>query len=444
VTVALLRLAALSGCSIDDIQRWSQAGLLPADEHEAQQLERVRVLELLRDRGFDRDAVAASLVAQPGLLDRHIDAFAGEGAVHTLDEAAASVGLPLELAARLWEATTHANGALALDDRDVGSLAAAKAAIDAGLPPEGIIQLLRVYADATARIAEAEARLFHFSVHERLRGDGMIGGALAESTTELTDRLLPMVDPAVAYFHRRALREAVRADLALHVAEDAGLLTPGDTTGRVQIAIAFADLSRFTTLTSAMGDLAAAEVLDRFSALVRREVGTRGGRVVKQIGDEFMLVFPDPRNAVLACTAIDVAAAWEPAFLSTRIGIDHGWVLCREGDYIGSTVNLAARITGEAGAGQVLVSRAVHEHSQGIDGVEFTSVGFRDLKGIAEPVELFTATLPGRDVVTSQVDPVCGMAVSLDSAPARLSVGAETIVFCSQRCLRLFLGSDAT
>jgi len=54
-----------------------------------------------------------------------------------------------------------------LDDDDVRALATLKLAEEAGFPEDALVQLARVYADALARVAEAEVRLFHFHVHER-------------------------------------------------------------------------------------------------------------------------------------------------------------------------------------------------------------------------------------------------------------------------------------
>jgi adenylate cyclase len=440
---AFRRLAELTGEPLGELERWWGAGLLRVDEAEPALLERLRIIQLLRRRGFDMDALAATARTEPGLFDRYVDLFAPKGDLHRLEDAAAAHGLDRALVQRFTEAAGLADQGNLGDDEDVAALGALAAALRGGLPPDALVQLMRVYADAMTRVAEAEARVFHFHVHERLRAEGATGDQLAELTSAGVSELLPLSEPAVAYFHRKALGRAVREDLALHLAEDAGLIPSGDTSGRVPLAVAFVDLSSFTPMTEAMGDLAAAEILDRFSQLVRRAVLVAGGRVVKQIGDEFMLVFPDAGTAVRAVLDIRHATEREPAFLATRIGVHHGSVVCREGDYVGATVNLAARITSQAAAHQVLVSEAVRRDAAVLEDVSFTAVGTRALKGIDEEVVLFEAQRPHLSLDRPQaIDPVCGMVVQADAAPARLAVGDSEVLFCSQRCLRRYVADQ--
>jgi len=437
-------LAERVGEPVEELRRWAEAGLLRAGETEAQLLERARVVHLLRRRGLDVSALAAASRAEPGLLDRYIDVFAPKGELHPLDEAAAARGLDPALARRLLGASGLADRGDLCDADDVAALAAMAVAIEAGFPPEAMVQLLRVYGDALSRIAEAEARLFHFHVHEQLRADGLSGDQLDIRTAAGIRDLLPLVEPSVAYFHRKALARAVREDLALHFAEDAGLVQAGDTSGRVDLTIAFVDLSRFTPMTEAMGDLAAAGILDRFSELVRHEVHAAGGRVVKQIGDEFMLVFSDPVTAVRAALEIRHATEREPAFLATRIGVHHGSVLCREADYIGAAVNLAARITGQAAPHEVLVSAVVADAAATLDDVTFAAAGTRPLKGIDDQVLVYQAEWRSGPLAHDhRIDPVCGMVVDADRAPARLQVDGEDLAFCSESCLRRYLADGA-
>jgi adenylate cyclase len=72
-----------------------------------------------------------------------------------------------------------------------------------------------------------------------------------------------------------------------------------------------------------------------------------------------------------------------------RVGVDAGPVVLRDGDYFGRTVNLAARIADYARPGEVLVSARVRQHAE--PEFAFDALGPAELKGIAEPVELFRA-----------------------------------------------------
>src|SRR5439155_19545467 len=164
------------------------------------------------------------------------------------------------------------------------------------------------------------------------------------------------------------------------------------------------------------------------------------GRVVKRIGDEFMLMVSDPRAAVACALESERRAAEEPNFPAGRSGGHYGPVLYREGDYLGVTVNVAARLADEAGRHQVLVSEALRREAAGVPDVEFVPLGRRRLKGVADEVELFevvrrTEAGAGR----RQVDPVCGMELGPEEPAARLAFGGREQVFCSQGCLQRFV-----
>jgi len=105
-----------------------------------------------------------------------------------------------------------------------------------------------------------------------------------------------LIEPAVLYFHRKAFQRAARDDFVVHLTE--ATTPPAETTGEMTVTIVFVDLSGFTPLTESMGDAAAARVVERFSELVREASSRRDGKLVKQIGDEFMLVFTDPSDGV--------------------------------------------------------------------------------------------------------------------------------------------------
>jgi class 3 adenylate cyclase len=182
----------------------------------------------------------------------------------------------------------------------------------------------------------------------------------------------------------------LREDVMLHLAED--VEAAGIDIGTLTVAVLFVDVAGFTTLTETMGDAAAAAVLDRFSDLVRGAAATHDGRVVKQIGDEFMVVFPDGAAAVRCGLDVCRRAADEPDFPALRLGAHAGPVLYRDADYLGTTVNLAARVTSEAGAGELVVTDAVRRAADDALGLDWRPLGARTLKGLAEPVELWVTS----------------------------------------------------
>ncbi|HEU5084080.1 MAG TPA: adenylate/guanylate cyclase domain-containing protein [Acidimicrobiales bacterium] len=443
----LERLAQLTGEPVEELRRWIEAGVLravDADRCDAKAVAMVRLVQLLGRRGFDFETIARAAAHQPALFARYRDQIVvAVGDVQTIEDAARAQALDPRLLRRLWEASGFADHGDVLGADDVRALRSMAAAIEAGIPEDALVQLVRVYADAFARVTEAETRLFHFQVHGRLRAEGRAGAALAAGADDALAQVVPLIEPALLYFHGKALARSVGEDIAIHLAEDASLIPLGDPTGQVPMAVAFVDLARFTSMTEAMGDLAAADVLDRFSELTRRAVIRAGGRVVKQIGDEFMLVFPDVPSAVTAALEIQDAAAAEPSFLATRIGLHHGMVVCREGDYVGATVNLAARLTGEAAAHQLLASDAVVAGARALADVEFVPVGARALKGIDSRVEVHEVRRRlGGDVATV-VDPVCGMSVDPSAEPPSATFEGRQVLFCSATCRDRFVADPA-
>lgn len=417
------------------LRHWVSLGLVDEvdGQYDDRALERGRLLAFLDRRGVRADLVAEVTKRDGEILDRFVELVGRRrGPGCTLEEAAERAGIDLALARRFWVAAGAGDRNELFED-DVESLAAGARALAAGLPPEALLQLVRVLADSLGRVADAEGRLFHFYVHEQLRASGLTGPDLMDATSRASEPLLGLIEPAILYFHRKAWERSIREDLVLHLHES----LPGATVGELPLAVLFVDLAGFTPLTEAMGDLAAADVLDRFSDLVRDVASRCSGRVVKQIGDEFMLVLPSGREAVSAGVSILRRAASEPDFPAVRIGAHDGRALYREADYLGAAVNVAARVTSEAARGQFLVTRAVERSAADVPDVEWIPVGRRALKGVAEPVEVFEVRSVG-GVAPRPVDPVCGMEIDDQGCEQRLEWQGRTVLFCSDRCLQRF------
>jgi adenylate cyclase len=436
------QLAEATATAAETLRHWQSLGLLAGDggSFPPEAIERVRVIEFIARRGVSAEAVARACEAQGDLIGDHVEELLGRARPRQgrpLAEAAVAVGLDPAILARLWVA-----GGLGdqdeVYDEDIESLQRLGMALGAGLPEDALTQIVRVYADALGRVADAEVRLFHYYVHERLRAEGLAGRELADATQAVGQPLMGLIEPTVAYFHRKAFQHAQREDLVLHVTE---ATTPvGEVPGEVDVAILFADLSGFTPLTEAMGDAAAAGVMERFSDLVRTAARQHHGKVVKQIGDEFMLAFTDPASAVACGVDIDAAASAEAQFPALRLGAHAGTVLYREGDYLGATVNVAARVVAEADRQQFLVTVSVREATDGLAGVELVPVGVRDLKGVPGSFELFEAR-PLGDRPRRTIDPVCLMELDPASVAARLTWRDADLLFCSDACLQLFVAA---
>ena len=145
----------------------------------------------------------------------------------------------------------------------------------------------------------------------------------------------------------------------------------------------------YTLLTQKAGDEAAAELAATLAGIVQRASRDYGGEPVKLLGDGVMFHFPQPDRAV-ACGLELVEVAERQGLPPARMGADVGPVVFRDGDYFGQTVNVAARISDYARPGEVLVSQSLVEETAGA-GFEFEAIGEIPLKGIREPVPLYSA-----------------------------------------------------
>ena len=433
--MTLEELARRVQVDVADVEAWAALGLLDVDAcPPAQLVERARLLHYATRRGIEAGAIADAVRRQGDLLERFTDYVApDEGEPRTLDAAAAEAGVDSDLVRRLFAASGI--GASELFDEDVAALRGLRMALDVGLPDDALLQLMRVFADALDRVADAEIRLFHFYVHERLRSQGLDAAAVAATTEAAGTVLAELVEPTILYFHRKAWRRVLREDMLLHLAEE---VLPGDSPiGELAVAVLFVDLASYTSLTEAMGDVAAAEVVDRFSQLVRELALPCDGRVVKQIGDEFMLVFPSAAAAVRCALTMAERAAREPNFPGLRMGAHIGTALYREADYLGATVNMAARAASQAQRCQLVVTSAIRDAAGQHDDLVWESLGVRSLKGFSQPVELFAMDLTTLGAVR-RTDPVCGMALDPQGERIQLEWHGDSYEFCSESCKAQF------
>lgn len=288
------------------------------------------MIQYVRGRGGTDEQLADVAACQGDLLGIFVELAPTGETTYNLSEAAKELGIDEELTDELvellnWEDVEAGTGA------DVDALRLLAKALSLGLPRDALLQLVRVFADVMDRLADAQNRIFHDHVHERFRAEGLCGRELLEATQRVGKPMQELVEPAVLYFHKRAWQRANNEDLLRHLAEET--IPPATTPGETRAAVMFADLASFTPLTEAMGDQAAADVLRRFSVLVRSTAAEHGGRIIKQIGDAFMLVFAASRDAIEFGLAIDQLTEAESQFPALHIGAHYGTVLHREGDY---------------------------------------------------------------------------------------------------------------
>jgi branched-chain amino acid transport system substrate-binding protein len=164
----------------------------------------------------------------------------------------------------------------------------------------------------------------------------------------------------------------------------------------------FSDLRAYTDYVETHGAASAAALLDRYRALVRDAIKQFGGAEIKTEGDSFYVVFNSVSSAVRCGLVITGKALLDAAehpdeLIKVGIGVHAGETVETAEGYVGSPVNIAARICSQAGPNEVLVSETVRALTRTVLPVHFQSRGRRQLKGIAEPVALYAVieTAPG-------------------------------------------------
>lgn len=168
-------------------------------------------------------------------------------------------------------------------------------------------------------------------------------------------------------------------------------MSEGDPAAR-RGAVLFTDLVGFTAFTDAHGDRAAVDVLDRQSDLVAEALHGRG-RIVKEIGDGLMVWFDDVPTGLDAARSIlaGISAARDAAAfpLAVRMGMHVGEVMERGDDFVGQTVNIAARVADLAGPGELVVTDDVVRALGTAEPVDvFRPVGPTRVKGVGAPIWL--------------------------------------------------------
>jgi class 3 adenylate cyclase/YHS domain-containing protein len=200
----------------------------------------------------------------------------------------------------------------------------------------------------------------------------------------------------------------------------------------------FADIAGFTALTEAHGDEEAATLVADFCDAVRGELPA-GAAHVKTIGDAIMLRIPDPGQAIHLGLRIAHDLMPGHGAPAVRVGLHHGSAIERDGDYFGAAVNLAARVSGVATGGEVLLTGETAALVPELEGVFYEPRGREALRNVREPVELFAAVRTAQSPKGElPVDPVCRMAVDPDRAAGRLMYEGSAYFFCTLTCAGAF------
>ncbi|MBK5110077.1 MAG: guanylate cyclase [Thermoleophilia bacterium] len=388
--ISLNEAARRAGVSPATLTRWADAKIVPVRKGRWTPVSaaQARVVARMRERGHSleelkqagRDGKLAFGFSEEFFADR------GEGV--PISEASEQTGLAEALIERIMVVLGTPTGReRSLSTVDVEALRLINRVSEAGLPIEAVLQLVRVYAQSVRRIADAEVRLYHLYVHEPMIRDGLGALEMAQELAEIVETTSPMSPPLFEYLHDRYVRYFIEQDTVGHVEIEVG---DDDGLGQVRITICFIDLTGFTRFTEEEGDAEAFSVIERFTETVEATLPPEAN-IVKSIGDEVMVVSPDPGTLV----------EWAVGFLALfpdrpkpRVGIHYGSAVFRDGDYFGGQINLAHRVVNRALGGEVLVTDRVADSIEDHEDLTLDGIGAVELKGFPEPTPLFLVRVP--------------------------------------------------
>jgi adenylate cyclase len=360
---------------------WSAEGLLDGLEDDAARAARERLLDELHAGGMGLEELRRT-VAEDKLVLAPVARALGSEARYTAREIAERSGVDLDfltasrraLGLPVPDPDERVHGETDLEAAELGTLHR-----QAGFADEDALEVARVLGQGMARYAEATRALVAHTFIE----PGLDEYELAHRYRAVAEQLMPLAGPWLEHVFALHLQQVLRSDALTQEQRRAGRLD--DTQ---QAVIAFADLVGFT----ALGESVSVEELGSVAGRLNRLAGEAlepPVKIVKLIGDAVMLVSPEPEPMVDVVLRLVDSAAEDEAFPPLRAGIACGQAVHRWGDWFGTPVNLASRLTTRARPSTVLVAEEVRD---AVDGrFEFSDAGRKKLKGFSAPVRAYRA-----------------------------------------------------
>lgn len=359
-------------------------GLLDGLDGEARS-ERAELVAWLLERGYTVENIGAAFT--PMLLPTN-RVLGDDGTLVSLTELSATSGVSVQLLQRLHRAVGLArvdDPALAILPRaDAESVLPATELVKMGFSTEEIVLILRLLMDGLthAAVVMRQTALSH------LLRPGTTELQLAHAAEAMTHQTDPLLGPLIEDLLRLALRHGFQTEV-INATERASGALPG----AMEVTVAFADLVGFTRL----GETLPPDELARLASGLgdhARDVAQAPVQFVKTIGDAVMFVSPEPLPMLHA--VLDLIDAVADDFLPRlRVGVSHGRAASYAGDWFGSPVNVASRITTVAPPWAVYVDRAVRDVIGDADAISWSDIGPRQLKGVRGQVQLFEASRTG-------------------------------------------------
>jgi adenylate cyclase len=360
---------------------WDAEGLLDGLEDDAARAARRALLDKLHGEGVSLQALKRA-AAEERLALLPVERLLTSEPRYTAREIAEQTGLDLDY----FLAHRRALGlAVPGPDERVYSEADLEGARmgrqwrDAGFGDEEANEVQRVLGRGMARYAEAVRTL----VGQTLLEPGTDELELARRIEAVSRTLLPLAGPWLEHAFNLHLREVLRQDVIT-----AEQLRTGELGSGGDCAIGFADIVGFTELGEELPSEELGSLAGRLARLAEAIVEPPG-KVVKEIGDAVMLVAPEPAELVESALRLVEHSDGDDALPDIRAGIAYGPAVNRWGDWYGSTVNVASRLTTRARPASVLATEAAREAAG--DGFQWSFAGEKRLKGLSSPLRTYRA-----------------------------------------------------
>lgn len=353
--------------------------------------ERAELVVWLKDQGFTDDEIVAS--PAPMLLPAR-RTLGDDGTYLSAREISDKAGIELDQLTRFQRAA----GLPYVEDPDAAVFMRAdgdtavhiKRFLDLGIDPEQVLTVVRVLADGLSHTSEAmRAAALGAALHP-----GATELQTAQATQTVAAAAAPLLGPMIEDMLLLQLRRMAETEAVSAAELAAGEPLPGAR----MVAAAFADLVGFTRLGEELPPEDLERLADRL-ALLARDVAQGPVRFIKTIGDAVMFISAEPSALLDALLSLLDAAEADETLPQLRFGMAYGAAVSRAGDWFGSPVNLASRVTGVARPGSVLVAEAAREAIGDDDRFRWSVAGARHLKGIAGSVKLFRTRRAGAESV---------------------------------------------
>lgn len=364
-----------------DDAEFEAAGLLDGLEAAARG-ERVELLRYLVELGFPLDQLRHhSALGTLSLLPAN--RVLGGDLLYAHDDVVARAGVPSEMLDELRQAMGFPHpepGELAFSDADIECARLAMEAHALGVSEDDLVNVTRVLSRGLAQSAD----LMREVSLRRVLEPGLSERELSERLALSAKLLLPIIRPLVSQLLMLHLRGIAQEEM-IGAAERAGGRLPGFR----DVSVAFADLVGFTRVGEEVLPAELGRVAARLETLAL-SLAEPPVSLVKSIGDAVLLVSPEA-EPLLHCSLslIEAADAEGEAYPQLRVGVARGAAQKHAGDWYGSPVNLASRVTSVARPGSVLATSEVHDAAP--DAFRWSFAGERRIRGVRGAVAVFRA-----------------------------------------------------